>query len=299
MTAAHRAMTEPVITSSDGLPLHARLWPGVEPRGTLVVAHGLGEHGGCYEHVAEALTARPGLVDVVAADFRGHGLSPGRRGVVRRYEELVGDLRAAVAWAAARRPDRPVFVLGHSNGGQVALRLVQDEPPALAGLILSNPSLRLAVGVPPHKLMMGRILRVLAPGLTLAGELAGPMLSRDPEFEARRRTDPLRHSRISAPLFFGMVEGGPRVASRAAEVRLPVLMILGGADPVVDHRAALDLFDRLGSPDKALRLDPEAVHEPFNDLGRERVVSTLADWLERHLGGDAASPGRHAGSAEA
>src|SRR5262245_31272191 len=133
---ARQRLDEPVVHSAvDGIPLHTWFWAGEEPRGVLVVAHGIGEYGGCYEHVAEALTALPGLGDVLAPDFRGHGMSPGRRGVVRRYEDLVGDLRGAVDWAREHRPGGPVFLLGHSNGGQVALRFALDNPGGVAGLV--------------------------------------------------------------------------------------------------------------------------------------------------------------------
>jgi alpha-beta hydrolase superfamily lysophospholipase len=275
---------EVVLRSTDGTPLHARLWPGTEPRGVLVIAHGVGEHGGCYAEPAEALAATPGLVDVLAPDFRGHGRSPGARGVVGRYANLVDDLRAAVAWAAARRPGGPVFVLGHSNGGQVALHLALETPrPPIAGLILSNPALEIAVEAPAYKLWIGRLLRVVAPGMTLEGDLPGEFLSRDPDFEHRRRADALRHSRLSPPLFFGMVEGGPRVAARAGELRVPTLVILGGADRVVNPAATRAFFERLGSADKTLREDPEGVHEPFSDLGRDRLLADLAGWLRRHL----------------
>src|SRR5438876_11543117 len=60
-----------------------------DPRGMVVVAHGFGEHGACYDHVARAVGTAAG-VDFVAADFRGHGRSPGRRGVVRSEERRVG-----------------------------------------------------------------------------------------------------------------------------------------------------------------------------------------------------------------
>src|SRR5205085_1469132 len=83
-------------------------------RGVLVIAHGFGEHGGCYGHVAETLG--PALeLDVVSPDQRGHGRSPGRRGLVRQYDELIDDVRSSLEWAARARPGLPLYLLGHSN----------------------------------------------------------------------------------------------------------------------------------------------------------------------------------------
>ena len=268
--------------SSDGLSLRAWHWPTEAARGTLVIAHGLGEHGLAYRRVAEAIGPRLG-VDVLAFDFRGHGRSPGRRGVVRRYEDLTADLIGALDWAGTRRPGLPRFVLGHSNGGQVALRVAMGPHPGLAGLVLSNPSLFLAVAVPRHKLMIGRVLRRVAPGITLSAVLPSTMMTRDPESIAEREGDALRHSRTNAQLFFGMVEGGPLLEAAADRIVVPTLVLLGDSDPVVDAAATRAFFDRLGAPDKTLIAYPEALHEPLNDLGRDRVLADLADWLDRRL----------------
>jgi alpha-beta hydrolase superfamily lysophospholipase len=273
-----------VIRSQDGLTLHARHWPAAESRGSVVVAHGFGEHGGSYDHVARALAGEAG-VDVVAPDLRGHGRSPGRRGVVGRYDELTADLLAAFDWAARTRPGLPRYLLGHSNGGQVALRAALDTAagPRIDGLILSNPTLRLAAQVPAYKLMLGRLLHRYAPGVTLRAPLDAAKLTRDPVMQRRRHDDPLGHSRISAPLFFGMVEGGRDMTGRAGEIRQPLLMILGGADPIVDPEASRDVFDRIASADKTLLLFPHMLHEPFNELGREKVIADLISWLEPRL----------------
>ena len=114
----------------------------------MIVAHGYGEHGGAYRRFAEAVAGRSEF-DVVAVDFRGHGRSPGRRGVVRRYEELTDDLVNAIEWAGKQLRGVPSFVLGHSNGGQVALRAALRDPARISGLILSNPVLRVSVRFPP------------------------------------------------------------------------------------------------------------------------------------------------------
>jgi alpha-beta hydrolase superfamily lysophospholipase len=247
----------------------------------------MGEHSGCYEELAETLASTPGLVDVLRFDYRGHGLSPGGRGVVRSYDEFVSDLRAALDRAAEERPGVPRYVLGHSNGGLVALRAAIDDPEhRIAGLILSNPSLRIAARVPKHKYYAGLLLRRFAPSVTLLSTVLDEHLTRDPAHLALRKSDTLRHSRISAPTFFGMVEGGARVESRAEEIHVPVLMLIGGSDPVVQPRPTMEFFDRLGSADKTLKVYPEMLHEPLNEVGREDVVKEITTWLKARLGGN-------------
>jgi alpha-beta hydrolase superfamily lysophospholipase len=272
------------VTSADGVRLRGRWWRRAEPRGAVIVAHGLSEHGGTYGNVAGRLGAALD-VDVIAVDQRGHGRSPGRRGVVRRYDELVDDLASALDWAARQHPDAPRFLLGHSNGGQVALRLVLERRPAVEGLIISNPALRIAMPIPPHKLKLGRWLMRHAPWITLRAQTRVELLTRDPEIQRQQRADRLRHSRMSAPLFFGMVEGGETLIARAGEIQLPIVLVVSGQDPVVDPAAARELYDRLGSEDKTLLLYPRMLHEPLNDLGREQVIDDLARWIGPRLSG--------------
>ncbi|MEO6811408.1 MAG: lysophospholipase [Isosphaeraceae bacterium] len=276
------------LPTADGLALHGWHWPWPSPRGVLIIAHGLGEHGGCYRHVAEALGPALG-VDVLTFDFRGHGRSPGRRGVVRLYDELTTDLRAALTWAGLERPGLPRIVLGHSNGGQVALRLVLEDGSDVAGLILSNPSIRLAVQVPSWKRLVGKGLLRFAPGVTMDSALNETQMTRDLDDLATRRHDPLRHARISAPLYFGMVEGGPMIAARATEIQVPLLLLLSGSDPVVDAKASRSVFDTFGAADKTLIVYPEMLHEPLNDTENRRVLDDIAAWLSPRL--DAPAPG--------
>jgi alpha-beta hydrolase superfamily lysophospholipase len=269
----------------DGQELRGWYWPQPSPRGVLVIAHGFGEHGGCYEHVAGALG--PALeLDVLAFDQRGHGRSSGRRGVVREYMDLAGDVAAGLKWAASARPTVPRYLLGHSNGGLLALTLALTRGSAgaePAGLIISNPALRIVTPVPAIKLLFGRMLLRLAPWVTLSGAIEAAQMTRDPEFQRAHELDPLRHNRISAPLFFGMSCWGETVAASAASITEPVLMLLGGSDPVIDTETSRHFFERLGSADKALRVYPPMLHEPLNELDREQVFADIEAWLGPRL----------------
>ena len=268
--------------SRDGTALRGRHWTAPDPRGTLVISHGLGEHGGSYRRTAEGLVEALGL-DVLAFDYRGSGRSSGKRGVVRIYSDLSDDLAAAIDWLSRESPGVPRFLFGHSNGGLVALRTVLDRDLGLAGLIVSNPSLRLSARVPIWKRLAGELLLRVAPGVTLQTGLSNDQLTQDAAIIAEIAADPLRHSRISPPLFFGMSAAGPSVIARAGEIRLPTLMILGGADPIIDPLSSQLFFDRLGAEDKTLKLYPSMRHEPLNEVGKEAVLADLIGWLESHM----------------
>ena len=213
---------------------------------------------------------------MIAVDFRGHGRSPGRRGVVRSYDELTDDLLNVLEWAVESSARRAIFrarvtrTAGRSRCGRCLRR-----PGQILGLVLSNPVLRVSVEVPPAKLKVARFLARHAPWVTLKGNLNAELLTRDPEIQQEHRTDPLRHSRMSAPLFFGMVEGGAMLMEAAGEIKTPVLMLLGGQDTVTDPAAARTFFDRIGSDDKTLSIYPKMLHEPLNEIGRQQVLDDV------------------------
>jgi alpha-beta hydrolase superfamily lysophospholipase len=268
--------------SLDGTPLRGRYWTQPNPRGVLLITHGLGEHGGSYRRSAEKLIqSLP--IDILAFDFRGSGRSEGRRGVVRSYEDFSLDLDAANRWASGERPDLPRFLLGHSNGGLVALQTVLDRNLGLSGLIVSNPSLRVKARVPTWKRLAAEVLRWIAPGITLRTGLLNDQLTQDREIIAEIDADPLRHSRISPPLYFGMTAAGLDVQARGTEIRVPILMILGGSDPIIDPAVNRAFFETLVVEDKTLNVYPEMRHEPLNEVGRDVVMADLIHWLEPRL----------------
>ena len=70
---------------------------------------------------------------------------------------------------------------------------------------------------------------------------------------------------------------------RAQEITLPVLLLLGGADPIIDGGFTSEVFERLGSADKTRVVYPETLHEPLNDLDREAALAAIGDWLRARL----------------
>ena len=258
-----------------------RLWvrtmdPAAKARAELLVTHGLGEHLARYAHVAAAMTARG--IRVHRYDLRGHGRSSGRRGDVERPDVFLDDLQMLHARAAGS--GLPVFLYGHSMGGQLTLRFLERDRPAVAGAAIASPWLRLAFDPPPWKLAVARLARRVWPAWTLGTGMRPERLSRDPAHVATIPDLELMHHRISARMFFAVRAGGEAALAGAREVCAPLLLLHGDADPVTSWQATREFHASAGSVDKTLRIYEGAVHEMHNDLVRAEVLRDIGEWIE-------------------
>lgn len=263
------------LTSPDGTGLFWQSWEVPSPLATFAVVHGLGEHGGRYAAFASAMAAR--RMSTFAIDLRGMGRSDGARGRVSSWSDWVADTRLFVEMVAATSPVE-VIPLGHSFGGVVVLSSVLRGALAPGRFVLSNPALRLRMGVPGWKLALGRLTSSLVPNLSLGNEVDPALLSRDPEVVAAYRRDPLVHDRISTRLFSEWLSACDEAFARASEISIPFLLLVGEEDGVIDPEGSREL-DRLATgAGHQMHAFPGRLHEPFNDLGAGEVFDDLAAW---------------------
>ena len=125
----------------EGFNLHFQGWlPGNNPRAIIFIIHGLAEHSGRYAETAANLV-KQGYA-VFCQNHRGHGLSEGRKGYIKCFTTYAADLSSFVDEMSARYPDIPVFLLGHSIGGTIAVDYCLKAPDKVNGLILSAPALQ-------------------------------------------------------------------------------------------------------------------------------------------------------------
>ncbi len=129
------------------------------PKAVVVVAHGFGEHSGRYQNLVDALV--PSGYAIYAPDHRGHGRSEGHRALIDKHTYLLDDLDRVFARAATDYPGLPVFLLGHSMGGNIALASALAHQDRLAGLILSGPAVT-THGIPKALQTLARTLGKIA-----------------------------------------------------------------------------------------------------------------------------------------
>ncbi|MDO8606711.1 MAG: lysophospholipase [Phaeospirillum sp.] len=265
------------LQAADGVGLAGQAWMPPAPRALMVIVHGIAEHSGRYVFLAERANAR-GL-GVVSADLRGHGHSPGERSWVERFDDYLLDVDALLTKAHQLGVGRPMFLMGHSMGGAIALRWLSQRRQSVAGLILSSAALKIGGDVP-------RLLVALAPLLSrwlphLRGTRIDPaVISRDAAAVAAYVADPLV-SLQAPPARTGAELLRMMAVNRAAAVNLtvPVYLFHGDADRLTDPAGSREICDLWGGPDRTLRLWPGSRHETLNDLDREAVAAELLTWV--------------------
>ena len=263
--------------------VYAAWLPDAAPRAVAVVVHGIFEHMGRYAHVVEALSA--GGYAVYAVDHRGHGQSAGVRGHVERFDFLVEDLHLLVRKAHEDHPGLPVFMIGHSMGGLIAIRYALAYGHEIEGLVVSGPALQIGDDVSPLLKRVSGVLSAVVPRLPILPLSTGPesVLSRDPEVEARIAADPLHYrGKIRARLGYEMMRASVDARARMGNLTLPLLIMHGAEDKLTNPQGSIALHEQARSADKTLKLWPGLRHEIFNEPEQAEVIGYLREWLDRH-----------------
>jgi acylglycerol lipase len=271
------------LRAEDGVRLHYRSWPAPAERAVLLVSHGLGEHGGRYNALAEDLAGHG--ITVHAVDHRGHGRSGGRRGHVARFGELVRDFDSFRAAVAKEHPSGvPVFLLGHSMGGLIAIHHLQAKGRApYRGAILSAPLVGIAVEAPRWKVAVSGFFSRWLPWLPFSNEIDTAMLSTAPGYDAAYRADTLLHNVITPRLYTEMVAAIGQAFERPDSIRIPLLVLAPTADRVVLPEAVAR-FAAACPGEVEVRRYEGFQHESLNEKDRQRAVADVAAWLDARIG---------------
>ena len=280
-TAPDTALPD-TLTTPDGLALHLRSWPAAQPRGTVLIVHGLGEHIGRYAHVAARLVAEQWRV--VGHDQRGHGRSGGARGAVHRPDDYLADLAQVVDAVRAVHPG-PLVLLGHSLGGLIAARFVLGaiDTPAPAwrrevdALVLSSPALDPGMNGAQKALLA--VLGPLAPNLAVGNGLKPAWISRDPAVVKAYVDDPLVHDRVTPRVVRFIVDEGLAVRAAAPRWRCPTLLMWAGADRCVAPAGSAAFAAAAPAERVQTRMFAPLFHEIFNEPEQADVFGVLTGWL--------------------
>ena len=269
----------------DGLALYGQTWrPAVgEPRGVVVIHHGLADHSDRYAGFAERLV-HAGYA-VWSYDMRGHGRSAGARIAIPQIDDLLADLDGFLALVRAGEPNRPIIVYGHSLGGLAVALYAIERQPAVAGIVLAAPGIAFDTG--PLAPAAVRFVAALAPDAPIL-DTPHRDFSKNPAVVAELDHDPLVHqAKGPAATARGSLDGVARVWAHPERLVAPLLIVHGRADKVTAPSGSRDLVIHAGTADRTLRLYDGMNHDILHDPGGDAVAADVVAWIDAHTGGPA------------
>ncbi len=279
-------MPEPIpqalsFTASDGYPLHVTRWPAAsaDPRGLVVVLHGVQSHGGWYHGLGRTLAQRG--YDVSFPDRRGSGANTQDRGHTPSARRLIDDVVEWLASVSAERPGIPRTLAGISWGGKLAVVAAARRPDLVDQLALVCPGLHPRVGV-----SRGERLAIFGAFLFHRRKmfpipLANPALFTDnPERQAFIAADPYSLRSATAGLLAASVIIDWMVARAPRRVRARALLMLAGRDRIVNNARTREYFERLAAADRTLIEYPDGHHTLEFDPDPARYARDLAAWMD-------------------
>lgn len=277
------------LTAPDGVPIMAREWQRPDARATILYLHGQGDHSGPFTHMGDWLHERGH--HVVAYDHRGFGLSPARRGDIDSFDRYVADAIHVLQEMAEAEPGRPRFLLGLSMGGHIALRTAaRAEPmqaadgPLVRGVVALSPGFRLRQS-PSWRTVFQTIWLYLTDRDRYVPPLGGYSIitTKNATHLERAGKDPTWTTAYTPRFYMETLRSIKRAKREVARLGLPVLMLQGAEDYMVDPEENRRIFDRMTAPDRSFRLLEGLYHNLVAEPEMPEVASQVADWIEERI----------------
>lgn len=264
--------------SRDHLKLHYRFFKRSNASETLFILHGHGEHSGRYIKFASHLLNQN--LSIAMFDLRGYGLSAGEPCYVDRFQDYQDDFSAFLGfverkWGMRNKP----ILLGHSNGGLVAVKWAMDHKDKLRALFLSSPYLGLKL--PAALVCLNKFISRISPHFVYSNPVYPPFLTHNPEELVNYKKDTLMRRKITARLLSEMMKAHKILEDIPHfEFPFPVMILMAGLDRIVDPSKTRLFYDKLRVPCKDLRVFEGFYHEIYNELEQESVFEALRKQID-------------------
>lgn len=280
MSTPASAATLTTYTASDGDNIALHDWPlpeGLAQRGLVLLVHGLGEHAGRYNALAQRLNDWG--FTVRGYDQYGHGESGGARGALPTPTRLLDDLADIIDTTRLRMDTGvPLILLGHSMGGIVTAGLVAQNTRPVEALVLSSPALDPGFNL-LQKLLLATLPR-LVPNLTLNNGLDAAHISHDADVVQAYRRDPLVHDRVSARMARFIADAGAAAIASAPQWKIPTLLLYAGDDRLVSPAGSRAFASAAPKAVVTAKCFDGQFHELFHELDPEPAYQALKQWLD-------------------
>lgn len=253
---------------------------GAEPKGIVLLVHGLGEHCERYNKLGSVLNQAG--YDLSSIDLPSHGRSDGKRGHIDAFSDFNDAVLHLYGLIKEAHPITPIHLLGHSMGGLIASSLLLDHQDKFTSALLSGAAIQSPQEPPAWQVSLITTIAKFAPKLGMLA-LDANGISKDPAVVDKYMKDPLvNKGKLTAGFLSEMFSTMNHVKQNAEAINLPLLIMHGTEDVMTAPEGSQFLHDNISSDNKNLKLYSGLLHEIFNEPEVDIVHFDVLNWLDSH-----------------
>ncbi len=260
---------------------HGQYFEPENVKAVIALVHGMGEHSKRYENYVIPVLNKNSFA-VITYDQFGHGKTEGKRGHNPGFEAVLDCVDFILEKSNHIFKGKPIFLYGHSMGGNIVVNYALKRKNNLKGLIVTSPLLRLAFDPPKWKLSIGKFLQKWMPSITMDSELETEAISRDINEIEKYKNDRLIHSKISPNYSIIFFKTGEWAIQNANQLKTPMLLMHGTGDRITSWKASKE-FANGSIQNIELQLYEGAYHELHNDINKNEVLEKIIEWIDKRL----------------
>jgi alpha-beta hydrolase superfamily lysophospholipase len=286
---AGRGAESRFLTAGDGVNLHYLRWSTGRspPWAAIIFLHGIASHAGWFGETAIDLASRG--VAVYGPDRRGSGRSGGPRGHLERYGRALDDVEEMVRLVSSEHRTTPIFLAASSWAAKLAVVYAAQRPRPLSGLLLLGPGLLPRVKLSPTRQLFVVVGHLIAPTARLPIPLTPELYTANRPYVDFIRGDRLRLLEATTRFFWETARLDRQRGRASARLSLPLLILQGEDDKMMDVAKTRRWLSRLGVEDKTYVAYPGAGHTLDFEPDRTRYLADMLAWLSDRL--PSGSPG--------
>lgn len=266
--------------TSDGVVLPVKSWlpPSTDTKAIILAIHGFNDYSHAFDLPGRYLSEHG--IGVYAYDQRGFGNAPGR-GRWAGINKYIEDIKGVVRQLRAKHPKLPLFLLGESMGGALAIVAMSSSvPPDVNGVILSAPAVWSRETMPWYQTSLLSLANLTVPEMELTGDGLKVQASDNIEILKAMGRDPLiiKETRVNA--IAGLVDLMDQAQNEASEIRVPVLLIYGGNDQIIPKKPISYMLKKMAHHQQTrISYIPDGYHLLLRDLNAAQSYKNIIGWV--------------------
>ncbi|HLN61194.1 MAG TPA: lysophospholipase [Symbiobacteriaceae bacterium] len=270
------------LRASDTVVIPYREWWRPQARAVLLYLHGQGDHSGPFTAMGDLLHEMG--YNLYAHDHRGFGLSHEPRGHIHSYEHFIDDTMTMLDHARRENPGLPIFLLGLSMGGHLALRSACRAGREVAGTIALSPGFKLRTA-PPWSLVLKTAVSAIVWPSRYVSRVTDTVVqtTRNQTHLDRAQQDEHWVSEFTGRFYLETVLSIKRARRELSRIAAPVLIMQAGEDYLIDPEESRRFFERVGHPDKEFRLLEGLCHNLVAEPEMPQIAADIAEWVDRRI----------------